>query len=107
MTILADPVDPAAVDRIAHIVADRVFELLKERGAQQDEYIRGTHAIARFLGISTDTLRRRLKDPTIPRLPICGTEPFDHKGKIRLRPICKKTDLAAYRKNPNSELPVE
>lgn len=64
-----------------------------------DKYVRGTQAIARFLGISDDTLRRRFKHPVGDPIPVAGSEPHQHKGRTYHRPICLRADLERWVEN--------
>ncbi|MCR6656646.1 MAG: hypothetical protein NVV63_12730 [Opitutus sp.] len=57
--------------------------------------MKGTLAISRFLGVSEDTFRRRFAK----QIPICGYETFNHRGKINVRPICRRDELTAFREN--------
>jgi hypothetical protein len=85
------------LDRFAELVASKILGRIKPLLAPHpsDEYVRGTVAIARFLGVSPETYRRR----HAKKVPVCGYEEYRHLGKITMRPICRTSDLRAYREN--------
>lgn len=84
----------AELIRIADLVADRVVIQIG-KAAENPQYVRGTANIARFLQVSEDTYRRRHRS----KIPICGYEEYNHRGKLRVRPVCRTEDLKIYREN--------
>jgi hypothetical protein len=73
-----------------------ILEEIKVLVAPPSDYLKGVSEIASYLGISTKTVRRRLK---LRKIPLCGAEEFRHRGKIAFRPICKKCELKALHEN--------
>ena len=80
------------IEALAERVAKKVIQQISAM-SDGDETIRGVMDIARFLGVSANTLRRR----HLEHIPICGSEQFRHLGKPSLRIICKRSELKAYR----------
>lgn len=95
---------PSEIAEIARKVADMAAPLLvrevRELIAPSEKYARGFRAIAKQLGISEDTVRRRgfitsksYRPGTTTRIPVCSTE---NSGK-RARPVALVSDLKRYR----------
>lgn len=82
------------IEALAELVVSKLVERMGA-GENPDEVVRGVVNIARFLGVSAKTLRRS----HIKKLPVCGAEEFNHRGKPSLRILCKRRDLRAYRDN--------
>jgi hypothetical protein len=81
------------IEAVAERVAEKVLGFLGRSKDSGDQIVRGSFAIARFLGVSNDTFRRR----HLKSIPACKYEEYNHRGVKRLRPICRLADLKRYR----------
>ena len=86
------PLAPDELRSLARLLAPMILEDIKILVAPPSDYLKGVGEIARYLGVSTKTVRRRLK---LRKIPLCGAEEFCHRGKNAFRPICKKSALDA------------
>ena len=90
------PLAPYELRSLARLLAPMIIEEIKILVAPPSDYLKGVGEIARYLGVSTKTVRRRLK---LRKIPLCGAEEFRHRGKIAFRPICKKSALIRLHEN--------
>lgn len=85
---------------VAQLTAPLLVREVRELIAPGEKYARGFRAIAKQLGISEDTVRRRgfitsksYRPGTTTRIPVCSTE---SSGK-RAWPVALVSDLKRYR----------
>lgn len=95
----------AQARELAALIAPLVFERIRELITPRERYVKGVEAIAKEIGVSDNTLRKRgyveakLYKPGILPVPICGMEEFNYKGSLRMRPVARAEDLKLYREN--------
>ena len=92
----------ADLEKLAKLLAPMLVRELRAeiRMSSAETHLVGTTQIARFLGVSTETIRRRCKKG---KLPLCGAEEYSIKGVPHVRPVCRISDLLALRENPSSK----
>lgn len=101
MTGISTLTDEQVLDHLADRLAPKLLSRMEKLAEmkQSPEYVKGSLDIARFLGVSEDTFRRRHK----LLIPVCGYEEYNHRGQQRIRPICKADDLRRYMENLRSK----
>lgn len=77
---------------IAQELAPFILEEVRKLMHPESDYLHGTQAIARFLGISDDTVRRRI---IAKKIPVAGWQETRHRGRASARPTCKISELRA------------
>jgi len=87
---------PDELRALARALAPLILEEVKILVAPVSDYLKGTKAIAEYLGVSTKTILRHVK---AKKIPLCGAEESRHRGRITFRPICKKSALNALRES--------
>jgi hypothetical protein len=81
---------------IARALAPMILEEINTINNPPSDYLKGVGDIAAFLNVSTKTIRRHVR---AKKIPVCGAEEYRHRGKIAMRPICKKSELNRLRES--------